>query len=370
MMNVRIFNLDRDHAEIKEDLIEAFKKVLSDGEYVLGKEVAALEADFADYVGVKYAVGVGNGTDALRIGGLSLDIKPGDRFVTTPNTYIASAMALSIHGLVPRFCDIELETYNMDPEKLRDLLRKEKGVKLCIPVHLYGHPCKLDEILSICKEQGIQVMEDACQAHGAFYKEKKVGSFGDVAAFSFYPTKNLGCYGDGGILVTDSESIFRKATMLRNYGQSDKHIHDIEGFNSRLDELQAKLLSLKLKHLDSWNDSRRHIALLYTKELEGLPVTLPDEAPWAHHVYHLYVIRSKERDALRRYLDDRGVSTLIHYPVPIHLQKVYQSLGYAIGSFPNAELSAQEIISLPMYPTLKEDEILYICACIRSFYGK
>lgn len=369
-MNIKIFNLDSDHAGMKEELIEAFKGVLARGEYILGKETTALEAAFAKYIGVKYAVGVANGTDALRIGGLSLNVKAGDKFVTTPNTYVASAMALSMQGLIPCFCDVELETCNMDPEKLKDLLKHEKGIKLCIPVHLYGHSCKVDEILTVCREYGLQVMEDACQAHGAFYKGKKVGSFGDVATFSFYPTKNLGCYGDGGIIVTDSEEIFRKAKMLRNYGQSDKHVHDIEGFNSRLDELQAKFLSLKLPHLDAWNDGRRYLAGLYKKELQGLPVILPDEAPWARHVYHLYVIRSKERDALRQYLSDHGVSTLIHYPTPIHLQKVYESLGYKKGSFPNAESLAQEIISLPMYPTLKEDEVAYVAQCIREFYGR
>jgi dTDP-4-amino-4,6-dideoxygalactose transaminase len=369
-MNVKIFDLERDHAEIKEDLINAFEEVLTKGDFILGKEVVALEEAFAKYIGVRYAVGVGNGTDALRVGGLSLDIKPGDKIVTAPNSYIASAMALSIHGLVPCFCDIELETFNMDPEKLGDLLKKEKGIKLCIPVHLYGHPCKLEEILNICKEHGVQVMEDACQAHGALYEGKKVGTFGDVATFSFYPTKNLGCYGDGGIVVTNSEEIFKKATMLRNYGQSAKHVHDIEGFNTRLDELQAKLLRVKLEYLDAWNDKRRHNAWFYKKELHDLPIVLPDEAPWAHHVYHIYVIRSKERDALRQYLSDHSVSTLIHYPTPIHLQKVYQSLGYKKGSFPNAESTAQEIISLPMYPSLTQDEILYVCECIRKFYGK
>jgi dTDP-4-amino-4,6-dideoxygalactose transaminase len=369
-MNVKIFNLELDHAEIKEDLIKAFEEGLTNGEFILGKEVAAIEADFAAYIGVKYAVGVGSGTDALRVGGLSLDIKTGDKFVTSPNSYVASAMALSMHGLVPIFCDIELETYNMDPEKLAELLKKEKGIKLCIPVHLYGQSCKLDEILSVCKKYGVQVMEDACQAHGALYKGKKVGTFGDVSAFSFYPTKNLGCYGDGGIIVTDSEEIYKKAMMLRNYGQSDKHVHDIEGFNTRLDELQAKLLRVKLAYLDAWNDMRRHNAALYKKELQGLPVVLPDEAPWAHHVYHLYVIRSKERDALRQYLSEHGVSTLIHYPTPIHLQKAYRSLGMGKGSFPNAESVALEIISLPMYPALREDEIFYVCQCIRKFYTK
>jgi dTDP-4-amino-4,6-dideoxygalactose transaminase len=369
-MNVKIFNLDQDHREIKEELIGAFADLLTNGEFILGKEVAAFEEAFASYIGVKYAVGVGSGTDALRVGGLSLDIKAGDKFVTAPNSYVASAMALSMHGLAPRFCDIETDTYNMDPEKLADLLKKEKDIRLCIPVHLYGQSCRLDEILDICRQHSVQVMEDACQAHGALYKGRKTGSFSDIAAFSFYPTKNLGCYGDGGIVVTDSEAIYRKAVMLRNYGQSDKHVHDIEGFNSRLDEVQAKLLSIKLRYLDNWNEKRRQKADIYRKELCDLPIVLPDEAPWAYHVYHLFVIRSKERDALRKYLNERGVVTLVHYPTPVHLQKVYRSLGLGKGSFPVAESVSQEIISLPMYPSLTEDEIVYVCQCIRNFYTK
>ncbi len=367
-MNVKIFNLERDHAEIKKDLIAAFEHCLGNGEFILGKEVTAFEAAFAAYIGAGYAVGVGNGTDALRVGGLSLDLEAGDKFVTAPNSYVASAMALSIHGLVPRFCDIELETYNMDPEKLSDLLREEKDIKLCVPVHLYGHPCRLDEILDVCRQHNVQVMEDACQAHGALYKGKKVGTFGNISAFSFYPTKNLGCYGDGGIVVSDSEEIYRKALMLRNYGQSDKHVHDIAGFNTRLDELQAKLLSIKLSYLDRWNEMRRKNAEIYRRELQDLPIVLPGEASWAHHVYHLFVIRSKKRDELRTYLSEHGVTTLIHYPTPIHLQKVYQSLGLGKGSLPVAESVSREIISLPMYPTLAEDEIVYVCRCIRNFY--
>ncbi|OPY78525.1 MAG: dTDP-3-amino-3,6-dideoxy-alpha-D-galactopyranose transaminase [Syntrophorhabdus sp. PtaU1.Bin058] len=368
-MIVKMFNLEREHEDIKKDLLRIFEDVLSGGEFIQGKEVRALEESFASYIGVKYAIGVGNGTDAIRIGGLALDLKAGDKFVTTPNTYVASAMALSMQGLVPLFCDIELETYNMDPEKLEDLLKRERDIKLCIPVHLYGHPCRMDEIMGICKTYGVKVMEDACQAHGALYKDRKVGGFGDVAAFSFYPTKNLGCYGDGGIVVTDSEEAYRKAIMLRNYGQTDKHVHAIEGFNSRLDEVQAAFLRHKLEYLDQWNEKRRHIAWFYRKELEDTPLVLPAEAPWAHHVYHVYVVRSKKRDDLRQYLSDNGVSTLIHYPTPIHLQGAYGSLGFRKGSFVNAEQAAGEIISLPMYPTLKQDEILHVCGCIREFYG-
>lgn len=369
-MNVKIFDLARDHEKMKDSLVKAFEETLLQGDYILGKDVSSFESAFASYVGAKYSVGVGNGTDALRIAGLALGLKPGDKIVTVPNSYVASAMALSAHGIVPAFCDIERDTYNIDPEKLEDLLKKEKGVHLVVPIHLYGHPYRVEEVADICKKKNIPVLEDACQAHGALYKGKKAGTFGDASAFSFYPTKNLGAYGDGGAVVTNSDKTYERAVMLRNYGQSSKHVHDIDGFNTRLDEVQAKLLSLKLAHLDDWNAKRREHAALYTKELQGLPLTLPKEAPWARHVYHLYVIRSKERDALRQHLADNGVSTLIHYPTPIHLQKVYSSLGYRKGSFPEAEIAADEIISLPMYPSLYDDEILYVCEQIRKFYTK
>ncbi|MCX7966433.1 MAG: DegT/DnrJ/EryC1/StrS family aminotransferase [Syntrophorhabdaceae bacterium] len=368
-MDVAIFNLERDHRDLKDQLIEKFKDVLERGEYILGDEVRTFEEAFATYIGVKYAVGVGSGTDAIRIGGLACGLEKGDKFVTTPNTYISTAMSLSIHGLQPIFCDIELTTYNMDPQMLEDTLKKEKGIKLCIPVHLYGHPCMMDEILDICKRHGVMVMEDACQAHGSLYKDKKVGGLGDIGAFSFYPTKNLGCYGDGGIITTNSEKIYKKAEMLRIYGQSSKHVHEIEGFNSRLDEVQAALLSIKLKKLDSWNKKRRHIAWLYKRELDDAPVVLPHEAPWAYHIYHLYVIRVKERDKLMGYLKEKGITTLIHYPTPIHLQHVYKKLGYEKGAFPNSEKASEEILSLPMFPSMKEDEVLYVARSIREFYG-
>jgi len=368
-MEVKIFDLERDHQDIKDKLLECVRGVLSNGEFVLGKEVRTFEEAFANYIGVKYAIGVNSGTDAIKIGGLSLGLKPGDALITTPNTYISTAMGLSIHGIRPVFCDIELETYNMDPEMLDNVLSNERDVKLCIPVHLYGHPCKMDEILDVCKRYGVSVLEDACQAHGALYKGKKVGGLGNAAAFSFYPTKNLGCYGDGGIITTDFEEVYEKALMLRAYGQTAKHVHSIDGFNSRLDELQAALLLLKLERLDYWNNKRRHIAWLYRRELDGTPVVLPDEASWAHSVYHLFVIRVKERDELMRYLKEKDVSTLIHYPTPIHLQGVYRQLGYSEGAFPRAESCAKEIISLPIYPSLTEDEVVYVSACIREFYG-
>jgi dTDP-4-amino-4,6-dideoxygalactose transaminase len=368
-MEVKIFDLERDHSDIKKDILECFSRVLSRGEYVLGQEVRSFEGSFAGYLGVSFAVGVNSGTDAIKIAGLALGLKAGDRIVTTPNTYISTAMALSVHGIIPVLCDIDPVTYNMDPNQLADILKREKGIKVCIPVHLYGQPCPMDEILEVCAAGGVKILEDACQAHGALYNGKKVGTLGDAAAFSFYPTKNLGCYGDGGMVVTNSEEVARKADMLRAYGQTGKHVHATEGFNSRLDEVQAAILSVKLERLDYWNRRRRHAAWLYRRELSDAPLVLPEEAPYAHHVYHLFVVRSRQREELRRYLTEKKVVTLIHYPTPIHFQEVYRHLGYEPGSFPHAEEAAVEIISLPMFPSIKEDEIRYISACIREFYG-
>jgi dTDP-4-amino-4,6-dideoxygalactose transaminase len=364
-----MFDLARDHEEIKSDLLKITERVLSNGEFILGKEVMAFEEDFAHFVGAQHAVSVGSGTDAIKIAGLALGLKSGDRVVTTPNTYIATAMSLSLHGIAPVFCDIETKTYNMDPERLKDLLEREKGIKLCIPVHLYGHPCNMDEITGICNKYGIGILEDACQAHGSLYKGKKVGTFGDASAFSFYPTKNLGCYGDGGIVLTNSRPVYEKAIMLRNHGQQGRHVHVMEGHNSRLDELQAAFLRYKLKKLDEWNEKRRMIASWYVRELKDTPVILPREEEWARHVYHLFVIRTKQRDELMKYLAGKDITTLVHYPTPIHLQKAYSSLGYGKGSFPNAEEVADEIVSLPLYPSLTEEEVGYVCTCIRKFFG-
>ena len=368
-MEIKAFNIEQDHIEIKGEILKAFELALSSGEYILGQRVRGFEEAYAKYIGTRYAIGVGSGTDALRIGGLAAGLKPGDKIVTTPNTYISTVMSLTIHGIIPVFCDIEPGTYNMDPKRLEDIIKQDKDIRLCIPVHLYGQPCRMDEILDVCRRYNVMVMEDACQAHGALYQDRVVGALGDLAVFSFYPTKNLGCYGDGGIIVTDSEEIFKKAVMLRSYGQEAKHIHVTEGFNSRLDEVQAAILEVKLKYLDNWNKKRRHLAWLYRRELLDAPVVLPTDAPWAYHVYHLFVIRARQRDELMRYLAERGVTTLIHYPIPIHLQEVYEHLCYRQGAFPEAEAATREILSLPMYPSLREDEVLYISAQIRAFYG-
>lgn len=367
-MIVKMFDLARDHEEMKGDILKITERVLSDGEFILGKEVRAFEEEFARYVGTQHAVSVGSGTDAIKIAGLACGLKSGDKVVTTPNTYIATAMSLSLHGIIPVFCDIETKTYNMDPERLEGILSKEKGIRLCIPVHLYGHPCHIDEIAGICSKYNVGLVEDACQAHGSLYKGKKVGTVGDASAFSFYPTKNLGCYGDGGMVLTNSESVYEKCLMLRNHGQQGRHEHVIEGYNSRLDELQAAILRYKLERLDKWNEKRREIASWYRAGLHNAPVILPREEPWAYHIYHLFVIRAQKRDELMKYLAGEGITALIHYPTPIHLQKAYSPLGHGKGSFPNAENVAGEIVSLPLYPSLTRDEVGYVCETIREFY--
>jgi dTDP-4-amino-4,6-dideoxygalactose transaminase len=368
-MIIKMFDLGRDYKGIQSEILKITDRILAGGEFILGKEVRALEDAFARYIGTNYAVGVGSGTDAIKIAGLAYGLKSGDKVITTPNTYIATAMSLSLHGITPVFCDIETKTYNMDPQNLEDILKKEKGIKLCIPVHLYGHPFPVDEIVSVCKQHDVGILEDACQAHGCLYKGKKVGSFGDASAFSFYPTKNLGCYGDGGMLLTNSDSIYENALMLRNHGQQGRHIHVVEGYNSRLDELQAAILTYKLTKLDGWNEKRREIASWYKQALMDTPVILPEEEPWGYHVYHLFVVRVKKRDELMKHLARKGITALIHYPTPIHLQEVYRFLGYEKGSFPKAETVVAEIVSLPLYPSLTEEEVHYVCKCIREFYA-
>jgi len=369
---VKIFDLQREYDELKGPLAEVFDRVCRRGEFITGRELAAFEDAFALYTGVHFAAGMGSGTDALRIGGLALGLKAGDKVVTTPNTYIATVMALSVHGIVPVFCDIDPETYTMDPHALENVLKADSGVKACIPVHLYGHPCRMDDIIDVADRFGVTIFEDACQAHGALYKGRKVGTFGRAAAFSFYPTKNLGAYGDGGALVTADRGVYDAIRRLRSYGQEEKHLHVIEGFNSRLDELQAAILSVKLARLDAGNEKRRHLADIYRWDLEEehTPVALPVEKPWARHVYHLYVIRTPDREALSQFLKSRGISTLVHYPTPIHLQQAYRHLGYKKGDFPVAEKAASEILSLPLYPTLSEEEAVSVSAAIKAFYAR
>lgn len=364
-INIAFGELKTQYEAIKADIDRAIAEVLESGWFVLGKNVEAFEGEFADYVGTKHAIGVGSGTEALHIALLACGVEPGDEVLTVPNTAVPTASAISFANARPAFVDIHPESFNMDPSKIEASTTTK--TKVLLPVHLYGQAADMDQILAVARERGLMVVEDACQAHGAEYKGRKVGTFGDIACFSFYPSKNLGAFGDGGIITTDNDHLAEQCRLLRNYGQKVRYYHSIKGFNSRLDEIQAAILRVKLRHLDAWNEARRRKALLYNQLLEGSGVITPLEMDYARHVYHLYVIRSHRRDDLQQFLAKNGVGTVIHYPVPVHLQEAYQELGYKQGEFPVAEAYAKEIVSLPMYPELSDESIRRVAAVVREY---
>lgn len=364
-MNISFVNLKRQYSSLKNEVDEKILDVLQSTQFILGPNVEKFEEEFARYCDTKYAVGMASGTDALALGLEALGIGHGDEVITVPNTFIATVDAISRNGAKPVFVDINPETYNIDVNKIKEKISSK--TKAIIPVHLYGNPVEMDALSELAIEYDVKIVEDACQAHGAIYKEKKVGSFGDIGCFSFYPGKNLGAYGDGGIAVTNNKEIAEKLKMLRNYGQSQKYYHDFIGYNSRLDEIQAAILRVKLKHLDDWNDLRGIHAKKYNELLNDIDgISKPSEQIHSKHVYHLYVIRCNEREKLQKYLTSKGISTGIHYPIPIHLQKAYQHLGYRQGDFPITEDYADRILSLPMFPDLTEEEIKYVARRIRE----
>lgn len=368
------------HAELREELLAVFGKALSTAGFIGGPMVEEFERDFAQFCETRHCVGISNGTDALRLALLAAGVSPGDVVVTVPNTFIATAEAISQTGARPQFVDVDEHTYNMDPGKLHDYLETrcylnrvsgrlltqdtQQPVTAIVPVHLYGQMADMDAILEIAEQYNLMVVEDACQAHGAEYfseKEnrwKKAGSIGRAAAFSFYPGKNLGACGEAGAVTTDDEELARKVRMLRDHGQGRPYYHDVEGFNSRLDAIQAGLLDVKLKHLSEWNRKRRENAARYNELLGAASDSLiiPYEPSWSKAIYHLYVIRSADRDGLQSALSAAKIGTKIHYPVTIHLQQAYRSLGYRPGDFPFAEKAASEILSLPMYPDLTSEQ--------------
>jgi len=364
-MNVPFVDLKRQYDSIKDEVNTKINKVLQNTHFILGENSDAFEKEFANYCGVKYGVGVASGSDALTLNLKALGIGKGDEVITAPNTFIATVDAISRNGAKPVFVDIDPETYNIDVAEIEEKITDK--TKAIIPVHLYGQPADMDEIIKIAKKYDLKIIEDACQAHGAEYKGKKVGSLSDVGCFSFYPAKNLGAYGDGGMVVTNNEQIAERIKMLRNYGQSKKYYHDFIGYNSRLDEIQAAVLRVKLRYLDEWNDKRREHAKLYNELLENVSgIETPTEKEFVKHVYHLYVIRCKNRNELQNYLSSKGVSTGIHYPIPVHLQKAYKHLEYKEGDFPITEKYAKEILSLPMFPELTDEEIEAVVGLIRS----
>jgi len=370
---VPFIDLTRQYKAIEEEILSATKRVFEKGRFILGEEVSTFEEEFARYCGVRYGVGVNSGTDALYLALRAAGIGEGDEVVTVANSFIASALAISFSGAKPIFFDIEPETYNLDPNALEHLLKKQRTtgkrqrIKAILPVHLYGHPAQMDTIMEVAHRYHLDVIEDACQAHGAEFKNKKVGSFGAMGCFSFYPTKNLGGSGDGGMVITDDKKLYEKLRLLRCYGEKKKYEHILQGGNSRLDEIQAAILRVKLRYLDKWNDQRRAKALIYKRKVEGSGVICPIEKEGARHVYHLFVIRSKKRNGLQASLKERGIDTLIHYPIPIHLQKAYKDLGYKRGDLPMTEQYSREVLSLPFFPEMTESEIEEVSIKIKTF---
>lgn len=363
---VPLVDLRREHAEIGEELAQAIRGVVESGCFILGEELRRLEDEFSRYVGVRCAVGVNSGSDALLLALSALGIGDGDEVITVSHTFISTVDAIVRRGGRPVFVDIDPETFCMDVSKVgRKISRKTKAI---VPVHLYGHPADMGPITEIAARHGIPVVEDACQAHGAEYKGRRVGGIGHAGCFSFYPVKNLGACGDGGMIVTNDEELAARLRMWRNYGQSRKYHHDFVGVNSRLDELQAAILRVKLRHLDEWNDRRRRIAKAYRALLESSDVSVPAEKAYARHVYHLYVIRCSWRNRLQQRLKRRGIQTQIHYPVPVHRQEAYRSLRAGVR-LPVTDRMCGEILSLPMNPFLRDDEVQAVAECVTDAVG-
>ena len=352
----------------KVEIDAAVAKVLTHGQYVLGPEVESFERAFADWTGTRFAVGVASGTDAIALGLKALGIGSGDGVATVSLTASATAAAIELAGATPVLVDVEASSFNMDPDALEALLRSSQPpIRAIVPVHLYGRPARIREIRALARRWGAVVLEDAAQAHGAEVGGRKVGGFGEVGAFSFYPTKNLGALGDGGMLVTDDEDLAARARSLREYGWRRRFVSETAGMNSRLDEVQAAVLRVKLSRLDQANARRRAIAGAYAEGLRGLPLILPVEGPGETHVWHQYVVRAPERDPLRRALAERGVVTAIHYPEPVHRQPAYADrLPIGPGGLEVTETLAAEILSLPIYPELTDDSVMRVIAALRS----
>ncbi len=342
--------------------------MLDSAQFINGPEVSNFEQRFAAFCGTEFAVGVGNGTDALTLTLKALGVGPGDEVITTANTFIATAETIVVVGATPVFVDVDPAHYNMTAEGLSAAITPR--TKAAIPVHLYGQPAPMAEIMEVARRRSIKVIEDAAQAHGAEYNGKRAGSWGDAAAFSFYPAKNLGAYGDAGAVVTNDEELAVAVRMLRDHGRTDKYLHEYVGVNSRLDTLQAAVLGVKLNHMEEWNEARRAVAAKYDAALGEFPwLTLPAQMPGGRHVYHLYVVRSDRREELRQHLSDSGIGVGIHYPVPLHLQPAFRALGYGMGDFPVSERLAGSILSIPMYPEVSEALSHRVVQTIGAFDG-
>lgn len=364
-MQIPLVDLKAQYLSIKEEIDEAIQRVLNKCNFIMGDEVKEFEEELASFCSAKYAVGVSSGTDALLLALKAINIQPGDEVITVPNTFIATTEAITMAGGKIKFVDINEETFNIDTNKIESAITNK--TRAILPVHLYGQPANMDPIKDVAKKYNLKVIEDAAQAHGAEYNNKRVGALGDIGIFSFYPGKNLGAYGDAGAVVTNDPDISHKIAMLRNHGRTKKYEHEYEGYNCRLDTLQAAILRVKLKYINSWNEARRNHASSYRKLLQNTDIILPTEQKVSKHIYHIFAVRTADRDNLLNKLKNEGIGAGIHYPIPLHLQPAYRYLGYKAGDFPVTEKCAREIISLPMYPELDEVKIKKVAEAICKF---
>ncbi|MBN1121769.1 MAG: DegT/DnrJ/EryC1/StrS family aminotransferase [Anaerolineae bacterium] len=363
MTQIPLVDLQAQYRTIKPEIDAAIQQVIDTTDFILGHAVGEFEAAFADYCQAAFAIGLNSGTDALCLALRAVGVGPGDKVITTPHTFIATAEAITMCGAVPVFVDIDPVTYNIDPALVEDAVTSK--TKALLPVHLYGQPADMDPLLEIAQRHNIRVIEDAAQAHGALYKGHRVGTLGNAACFSFYPGKNLGAYGDAGAVTTNDPDVAQEIRLLRNHGRAAKYEHDRVGFNNRMDGIQGAVLKVKLKHLDTWNEKRAKIAAMYT-ELLGDSVETPTVPDWAVSSWHLYVIRVEQRDRLFERLRKAGIGVGIHYPIPLHLQPAYTDLGHKEGDFPHAEAAAKSILSLPMYPELSDSQIEIIVEAVKQ----
>ncbi len=362
---IPLLDLKAQYQEIKAEIDQAVARVFESGQFVLGDQVAGFEEEFAAFCGAKYGIAVNSGTSALHLSLLALGVGPGDEVLTVPFTFVATVAAICYTAARPVFVDIDPLSFTMDVGQLeRAVTGRTKAI---IPVHLYGQPADMDPILKLARRYNLAVIEDACQAHGAEYKGRRVGGIGDLGCFSFYPGKNLGAYGEGGIVVTNHEDHARTIHMLRDWGQQRKYHHVRKGYNYRMEGIQGAVLRVKMRHLEEWTEARRRHAAHYDQLLANSPVRPPHTMAYARSVYHIYAVRSREREALQTSLEVRGIQTGIHYPIPVHLQKGYADLGYRKGDFPHSERAAAEVLSLPMFPELPPDAVEQVVEGIRSF---
>ncbi|MBU0580461.1 MAG: DegT/DnrJ/EryC1/StrS family aminotransferase [Candidatus Margulisbacteria bacterium] len=365
-MKINFIDLPGQYQQIKEEVLTEIHKVLDSGQYILGKAITDLEKQFAEYIGVKHAIACSSGTDALLIALMSLDIKPGDEVITTPFTFIATAEVIALLNAKPVFVDIEEDTFNIDPKKIEAAVTSK--TKVILPVHLYGQISEMDNINKIAKKHNLKVIEDACQAFGSEYKGKMAGNLAEIGCFSFFPSKNLGCYGDGGMISTNDDKLARKIRLIANHGSEKRYEHEIIGINGRLDTIQAAVLLAKMKHIRQWIEDRSKKGEIYTKKLTGIPgITPPIKRKENKHTYGQFTIRCKQRTELQKFMTENEIPTAVHYPKPLDIQPAFKDLGYKKGDFPNSETASEEVISLPFFPEITETQMDLVVNTVKEF---